>query len=64
MAEWGGEVETAPRAARKREQRIPGEPVEVQEAETVDESLPDAADVDPSKITRPTLTRTGWVVPR
>lgn len=64
MAEWGGEVETAPRAARRREQRVPGEPVEVQEPETVDESLPDAADVDPSKITRPVLCRQGWMVPR
>ena len=63
-ATWGGAVETAPRAARRREQRVPGEPVEVQEAETVDESLPDADSIDPRKITRPTLTRTGWVVPR
>lgn len=65
-ATWGGEPETAPRAARRRAQRVPGEPVEVQErgAEAVDESLPDADSIDPRKITRPTLTKTGWVVPK
>lgn len=52
-------------AAPKRTTRVPGQAAApaAPEATVVDDGLPNSVDVDPAKITGPTLTRQGWVVP-
>lgn len=48
----------------KRPTRIPGEaPPPAPVAEAVTDELPNAIDVDATKLTAPVLTRQGWVVP-
>lgn len=48
----------------KRAPRVPGEPpAQVEQPEPVADDLPNAIDIDATKITSPVLTRQGWVVP-
>lgn len=48
----------------KRPTRIPGDaPAPAVVPEPVGDDLPNVVDVDPAKITAPTLTKQGWVMP-